>query len=284
MGKPLAIRSGGHQYSGASSTGSQGIQLDLKPTFRRPNIDLNILRENGKVYLRSSVSWQLTEIFDFLKDNGVFMPTGQCSTVCLGGHVQDRRISYTGFSVAVPATLDVLTHFKIEVQDDKNHQGSKGLWAGFAYKEETLKALLDILVQKGEDSKLPRGYDFTVNIPSRQANLLDPFPGSEDELKQKLSDDVHDGKDNIADLLKFKYAMIIVYAQRVNLNKEPYSPDLFTQIKNVPNEFKIVKEAPEDTPMSVIASMWLFGSPREFPYPYDKRTNSTTSTELSKTG
>nr|RBQ89557.1 hypothetical protein FVER53263_05687 [Fusarium verticillioides] len=263
MGKPLAIRSGGHQYSGASSTGSQGIQLDLKPTFRRPNIDLNILRENGKVYLRSSVSWQLTEIFDFLKDNGVFMPTGQCSTVCLGGHVQDRRI---------------------EVQDDKNHQGSKGLWAGFAYKEETLKALLDILVQKGEDSKLPRGYDFTVNILSRQANLLDPFPGSEDELKQKLSDDVHDGKDNIADLLKFKYAMIIVYAQRVNLNKEPYSPDLFTQIKNVPNEFKIVKEAPEDTPMSVIASMWLFGSPREFPYPYDKRTNSTTSTELSKTG
>ncbi|KAK6725395.1 hypothetical protein SNK04_004200 [Fusarium graminearum] len=44
MGKPLAIRSGGHQYSGASSTGSQGIQLDLKPTFRRPNIDINILR------------------------------------------------------------------------------------------------------------------------------------------------------------------------------------------------------------------------------------------------
>lgn len=320
MGKPLAIRSGGHQYSGASSTGSQGIQLDLKPTFRRPNIDLNILRENGKAYLRSSVSWQLTEIFDFLKDNGVFMPTGQCSTVCLGGHVQTggygmlarsfgllgdwvrelEIVDYNGDEVKVtkdshpdlfygflggsPGNLGVLTHFKIEVQDDKNHQGSKGLWAGFAYKEETLKALLDILVQKGEDPKLPRGYDFTVNIVSRQANLLDLFPGSEDELKQKLPDSVHDGKDNIADLLKFKYAMIVVYAQWVNFNEEPYSPELFTQIKNVPNEFKIVKEAPEGTPMSVIASMWLFGSPREFPYPYDKRTNSTTSTDLSKTG
>ncbi|ESU17436.1 hypothetical protein FGSG_10688 [Fusarium graminearum PH-1] len=137
---------------------------------------------------------------------------------------------------------------------------------------------------KGENPKLPRGYDFMVNIISRQANLLDLFPGSEDELKQKLPDDVHNGKDNIADLLKFKYAMIVLYAQWVNFDEEPYSPELFTQIKNVPNEFKIVKEAPEGTPMSVIASMWLFGSPREFPYPYDKRTSSTTATDLSKTG
>ncbi|KAF4342881.1 cytokinin dehydrogenase 3 [Fusarium beomiforme] len=321
MRKPLAIRTGGHQYSGASSTGPEGIQLDLKPTFRRPNIDLNILRKNGKVYLRSSVSWQLHEIFDFLKDNGVFMPTGQCSTVCLGGHVQTGGygmlarsfgllgdwvreldiVDYNGEIVKItkdthpdlfygflggsPGNLGVLTHFKIEVQADENHRGSKGLWQAFHYEEKTLKALLDILVQKGEDPNFPRGYDFTVNILSAQADLLSIFPGTEDELKSKLPDNIHDGKDNIADLLKFKYAVIVVYAQWVNVDGETYSPDLFKQIQSVPCDlFKFKKESQPDEPMSSIATMWLFDKPREFPLPYVKRTNTTNSVELSKTG
>ncbi|KAF4450427.1 hypothetical protein F53441_6426 [Fusarium austroafricanum] len=297
-GRPIAIRSGGHQYSGASSTNPNGIQLDLKPTFRRPNIDLNVVRENGKVYLRSS-----------------------CSTVCLGGHVQTGGygmlarsfgllgdyvreldiIDYKGEVVKVtknshpdlfygllggsPGNLGVLTHFKIEVQDDKNYQGSKGLWMGFHYNQATLETLLDILVQKGEDENFPRGYDFTVNIVSRQANLLDLFPGSEEELKEMLPDKIHNGKDNIADLLKFKYAMIIVYAQWVSIpGGEPYSSDLFNQIKKVKSDFSFFKESLEGAQMSQIASMWLFASPREFPLPYDKRTNSTKSLELSKTG
>ncbi|KAH8702786.1 hypothetical protein GQ44DRAFT_778467 [Phaeosphaeriaceae sp. PMI808] len=73
-GKPVAIRSGGHQYSGACSTGPNGIQLDLKPTFRRPKLDLQLIRDthNDKVYIRSSVSWTLSEFYDFLLDNGVF--------------------------------------------------------------------------------------------------------------------------------------------------------------------------------------------------------------------
>ena len=321
-GKPIAVRTGGHQYSGASSTGPNGIQLDLKPTFRRPNIDLNLIRDkvNDKVYLRSSVSWTLAEIFDFLLDNGIFMPTGQCSTVCLGGHVQTggygmlarsfgllgdyvrelEVVDYKGDIVRVdkdthpdlfygllggsPGNLGVLTHFKIEVQDDKKYEGSKGLWQAFTYRQDTLNSLLDILVKKGEDPNFPRGYDFTVNIVSRQMNLLDLFPGSEDELKKKLPDKIHDGKGNIADLLKFKYALIVVYAQWVNLKEEPYSPDLFDQIKKVPHEFKFGKETPDHTPMSFIASMWLFKSPREFPFPYVKRTNTTKSLELSKSG
>ncbi|KAK0388870.1 hypothetical protein NLU13_5113 [Sarocladium strictum] len=154
----------------------------------------------------------------------------------------------------------------------------------FHYKEETLKALLDILVQKAEDPNFPRSYDFTVNIVSRQVNLLDLFPGSEEELKHQLPDIIHNGKDIIADLLKFKYALIVVYAQWVNLGEDKYSPDLFNQIQNVPHDFKFGKETPDGTPMSVIASMWLFRSAREFPHPYVKRTNSTKSITLSKTG
>ena len=321
-GKPIAIRTGGHQYSGASSTGPDGIQLDLKPTFRRPKLDLRLIRDtkNDKVYIRSSVSWTLLEVYDFLLDNGVFMPTGQCATVCLGGHVQTggygmlsrsfglladyvRELEivdhngdvakvtrethpdlFYGLLGGSPGNVGVLTHFTVEVQDDQKHQGSKGLWMAFNYRQDTLKALLDILVRKGEDPKFPRSYDFTVNVVSRQVNLLDLFPGSEDELKQKLPDDIYDGKDNIADLLKFKYALIVVYAQWVNLGKDVYSPDLFNQIQSVPHKFKFGKETPDHTPMSFITSMWLFRSAREFPYPYIKRTNMTKSTTLSKSG
>jgi hypothetical protein len=322
QGKSIAIRTGGHQYSGACSTGPEGIQLDLKPTFRRPKIDLNLVRDtaNDKLYLRSSVSWTLSEIFDFLLDNGVFMPTGQCSTVCLGGHAQTggygmlarsfgllgdyvrelEIVDYKGEIVNVnkdnhpdlfygflggsPGNLGVLTHVKIEVQEDEKYQGSKGLWMAFHYRQDTLKALLDILVQKGEDPNFPRGYDITVNIVSREINLRDLFPGSEDELKQKLPNRIHNGENNIADLLKFKYALIVVYAQWVNVGEEPYSSDLFNQIKNVPHDFKFGKETSDGTPMSFIASMWLFRSPREYPYPYVKRTNSTRSLALSKSG
>ena len=320
VGKPIAVRTGGHQYSGASSTGPDGIQLDLKPTFRRPKLDLELIRENDKVYIRSSVSWTLSEVYDFLLDNGVFMPTGQCATVCLGGHVQTggygmlarsfgllsdyiRELEivdhngdvvkviketqpdlFYGFLGGSPGNVGVLTHFKVEVQDDQKHKGSKGLWIAFHYRQDTLKALLDILVAQAEDPNFPRGYDFTVNVVSRQINLLDLFPGSEDELKQRLPDSVHDGKGNIADLLKFKYALIVVYAQWVNLGKDAYSPDLFNKIKKVPHDFQFFKETPDQTPMSRITSMWLFRSPREYPLPYIKRTNLTKSTALSKTG
>jgi FAD binding domain len=319
IGKPLAIRTGGHQYSGASSTGPDGIQLDLKPTFRRPNLDLQLLRENGKVYIRSSVSWTLAEMFDFLQDNGVFMPTGQCIGVCVGGHIQTggygmlarsfgllgdyvRELEIVDHNAKVvkvtkdsnpdlfygilggsPGNFGVITHFKVEVQEDRKHQGSKGLWQAFHYRPDTLKALLDILVKKGEDPNFPHGYDFTVNIVSREVNLAELFPGSQSELKRKLPDSIYDGKKNIADLIKFKFALIIVYAQWVNLGEEPYSPDLFNQIKKVPHDFEFHKETVDETPMSQIASWWLFRSAREFPYPYDKRTNSTASTELSKT-
>ena len=322
MGKPIAVRTGGHQYSGASSTGPHGIQLDLMPTFRHPNLDLNLVRDtdNDKVYLRSSVSWKLSEIFDFLLRNGIFMPTGQCSTVCLGGHVQTggygmlarsfgllgdyvRELEivdykadvvkvnkdshpdlFYGFLGGSPGNLGVLTHFTIEVQDDKKYQGSKGLWMAFHYRQDTLKALLDILVKNAEDPNFPRGYDFTVNVVSRQVNLLDWYPGSEDELKRNLPDHIHDGKENFANVFKFKHALIIVYAQWVNFGKELYSSDLFDQIKHVPHDFKFSKETPDGTPMSTIASMWLFSSPREFPYPYIKRTNTTKSLPVSESG
>ena len=320
VGKAIAIRSGGHQYSGASSTGPNNLQLDLKPTFRRPKIDLQLIRDpdNDKVYVRSSVSWTLSELYDFLLDNGVFMPTGQCSTVCLGGHIQTggygmlarsfgllgdyivelEIVDHTGSKVIVtkkdhpdlfygflggsPGNMGVLTHFKVEVQEDCKHQGSKGLWVAFYYKKETLKSLLDILVEKAEDPNFDRNYDLGVNIVSRQLNLLDLFPGSEDELKDKLPDDVFDGEKHITDLLKFKYALSLVYVQWVNFGTNQFSPELFDRIKKVAKP--VLTKEPENYPMSRIAAMWLFGGAREFPQPYVKRTKTTNSKSLKEDG
>jgi FAD/FMN-containing dehydrogenase len=85
---PVALRTGGHQYSGASSTNERGILLDLKHTFRRSGIDLKLNRVGDKAFLYASVSYKLGEVFDFFRVNGIFMPTGQCREVHLGGHVQ----------------------------------------------------------------------------------------------------------------------------------------------------------------------------------------------------
>ncbi|KAH8702785.1 hypothetical protein GQ44DRAFT_664617 [Phaeosphaeriaceae sp. PMI808] len=190
---------------------------------------------------------------------------------------------FYGFLGGSPGNMGVLTHFKVEVQEDRKHQGSKGLWLAFYYKKETLKSLLDILVEKGEDPNFERNYDICVNTVSRQVNLMDMFPGSASDLREKLPNDVYDGHKNIADLLKFKFALIIVYAQWVNFGNEVYSPDLFNRIKSV-DEPLITLESPPGCPMSKIASMWLVKFAREFPYPYVKRTNMTKSTTLSRDG
>ena len=51
----VAIRTGGHQYCGASSTSAPNIQLDLKRTFRGVD-DQRFFETGGKAFVRTSVS------------------------------------------------------------------------------------------------------------------------------------------------------------------------------------------------------------------------------------
>jgi hypothetical protein len=306
----IAVKSGGHQYSGASSTTSENIQLDLGPTFRRPKVDLHVIREAGKLYVKSSVSWTLKEFLDFLCDNGAFVPTGQCTTVCLGGHVQTggygmlarsfgllgdyieelyiinhageeevlsrtkNKERFLGFLGGSPGNMGILTHFKLEVQEDKLHENSKGLWVAFSYKQETLNKILDILVEKSQDNNFDRNYDLGVNIVSREFDLLSIFPGGRDELKGKLPEG--------ESITKTKLPLIIVFAQWVNFGgKQVFDPTLFDRIKAVDKMF-ICKPSPDGFPMSQIACMWLFEKKREYDLPYVKRTNTTNSLKLKE--
>ena len=163
----IAIRSGGHQYSGASSTSQQNIQLDLRQTFTGAD-DLKVLESGEKTLVRASVSWSVGELIDFLSSQKLFVPTGQCADVCLGGHVQaggygqlirsfgllgDHAVSielidtngdceevtrseedkFYALLGGSPGNLGVLTHFTLEVYRDRDYDGSLGLLAIHRY-------------------------------------------------------------------------------------------------------------------------------------------------------
>ena len=71
----VAIRTGGHQYSGASSTGGKNIQLDLERTFQGPD-DRKIFIKDGETLVRTSVSWPLGSFNAWLTERGLFIPHG----------------------------------------------------------------------------------------------------------------------------------------------------------------------------------------------------------------
>lgn len=70
-GIAVAVRTGGHQYSGASSTGGDNIQLDLERTFQGPE-DRRVIAtgipEEPHVY--ASVSWPLGSFNAWLTERG----------------------------------------------------------------------------------------------------------------------------------------------------------------------------------------------------------------------
>ncbi|TDZ49584.1 FAD-linked oxidoreductase [Colletotrichum trifolii] len=95
----VAVKSGGHQYSGASSTGGNNIQIDLSNTYK----DLMILKpkvpiaeDRALVYI--GVSTTMAELNGYFKHNKLFIPTGQCAFVGVGGHGQTGGYGQLGRS------------------------------------------------------------------------------------------------------------------------------------------------------------------------------------------
>jgi len=82
----VAVRTGGHQYSGASSTSGENIMVDLSDTFQDPHADIQYDEETN--ILRLGISFSLKEYYSLLAERGMFTPGGICTHVHLGGHVQ----------------------------------------------------------------------------------------------------------------------------------------------------------------------------------------------------
>jgi hypothetical protein len=81
LGMAIAVRTGGHQYCGYSSTAPVNMQLDLSQTFTSYNYDCvnNVLR--------CGVSHALGAWAELNRQNKIYLPMGVCAFVHLGGHV-----------------------------------------------------------------------------------------------------------------------------------------------------------------------------------------------------
>ena len=77
----IAVRTGGHQYCGYSSTVPVNMQIDLSETF--PEYDYDAATNT----LRCGVSHGLGDWAKQNHDNGIYLPMGVCAHVHLGGHV-----------------------------------------------------------------------------------------------------------------------------------------------------------------------------------------------------
>ncbi|KAL2679223.1 hypothetical protein Neosp_009990 [[Neocosmospora] mangrovei] len=95
----VAVKSGGHQYSGACSTGGKNIQIDLSNTYKDMKVlspKVPVAEDRALVFV--GVSNQLKDFNAYLRHNGLFVPHGQCAYVCVGGHGQTGGYGQLGRS------------------------------------------------------------------------------------------------------------------------------------------------------------------------------------------
>jgi hypothetical protein len=332
QGVAIAVKSGGHQYSGASSTSGENIQLDLRGTFKNPDTDLLVLpppkppNENTTL-VYASVSWSLGDLNAFLKCNKLFVPHGQCTDVHVGGHVQTggygqlaRSFGLLGDHVwsihmvdhnaqikevtkgtelfnailgGSPGNFGVITHYTLDVLRDQDHdfgpdgprpRGIKGIWL---YSEYISKKLIQKVAEMAANPDTPRNFDLCVSV------LSSNFP-LDKLLSEKPEQAIADIIGKIPNFLGMDKKQIwpptvILYAQWVPMNKDDkYDSKVdawFQQFRDLDHIFpygKIIFEEYSTIPMSEMTGKWLFDQPREFDYPYDKRTYMTNSTSLVK--
>ncbi|KAF3928449.1 hypothetical protein ABW20_dc0102952 [Dactylellina cionopaga] len=306
----VAIRTGGNQYSGASSTFAPNIQLDLKTSFQSPS-DRFIFEENGQLFVRTSVSWSLGGFHSYLGQYGLFVAHGQCMDVCLGGHVQTggwgqlqrsfglfgdhvtslEIVDYRGEFVTVtrasdkdlfsailggsPGNFGVITHFTFKVYRDADYQGARGLKSMFWYDPKTLERLLDISAEMSDNEDLPRNYDYCVTIMSDTNKVFDCIPELDPLMRQEFPQFYgKDGRPNPPSL-------IVVFAQWVPFSEnDKCDESWFERIR----EGSVFNLPVQTLPMSQLVANWIFPIDREFDFPYIKNVQVTNSKSLVADG
>lgn len=257
----IAIRTGGHAYSGTSSTDSSNIQIDLSNAYKDWSYDAT-----GK--LRVGMSFTLMEFNTKLSEAGLFLPTGQCSNVHVGGHVQTggygqltrafgllsdhidsfdilladgskKTVARESASAADqdlffavlgggPGNYGIMTQLTIRPLKDSDHNGSRAFRKVIPYDpklDHKVLAQLFKLVQEWENA--PGDYDFSFTVASGEDNFFANYFGvaSYDDFLVRLS-----GKNPGSSPFNF----LSVYFQYSNVDKSrSYDPQWCNKIKTI---------------------------------------------------
>ncbi|KAF9562030.1 hypothetical protein EC968_005409 [Mortierella alpina] len=294
-GVGIAVRTGGHHYTGASSTNGKNIQLDLSNTYTDFEWEPNTRFSQATL----GVSITLSKFLAKLEEAGRFVPTGQCSYVHLGGHVQTGGYGHLirGFGLLAdciqririinadgevqwvergiqrdkelffalvggsPGNYGVVTDVTMTVYKDQDYPKSRGLHVRLDYNYDLLKRLLTVMAEQDDTEDTPADFDYSLTVVSDR--LIEGRPGG-----------------------------IMVFAQWANLQgkDQVYDPAFFTKIKNaigpmpprMPHDGKLYNDI--ELPMSQLAAHWVFPVAREFQLPYIKRAYITESKTINKDG
>jgi FAD/FMN-containing dehydrogenase len=117
QGLKVVTRSGGHQYCGLSSGGSDTLLIDMR-------LFNSVAFSGGSPPTQVTVGpgVALKDGSTELRDNGVVFPHGECPLVNLGGHLQTGGIGHQLRSLG--AALDWVSSFKMVTRDPQSPSGT----------------------------------------------------------------------------------------------------------------------------------------------------------------
>ncbi|KAF9957191.1 hypothetical protein BGZ72_002072 [Mortierella alpina] len=283
-------------FCGSSSTNGYNLQLDLSQTYTDFTWDN---ADHTQVTLGVSIT--LSRLQSKLRRKKRFIPTGQCSYVNLGGHLQtggygqltrssglladyvqkiriitanppearwiDRNVAedkklFRAILGGSPGNFGVVTDVTLKVLKDEDHPLSRGFRCVFLYREETLKKLLDVLVAQDEDDDTPGDYDFIISLLSKREEEEEDRPA----------------------------AVIVIYAQWANLRGpgQDYKSTFFDNIREAGGgrermlPFHGILLDDEQMAMSELCSHWVFDMVREYQLPSKDLKEKDWSTWVAK--
>ncbi len=262
-GVAMALRTGGHQLSGASSTAGPNLLLDLRHTW--PHVTWHPDRD----LVEAGVSQDLGTFHGHLAARGRFLPHGQCRHVMLGGHVQtggsgmlarafglmsdhveafelitaDGRTHmvhkgasdpheadlYWAVLGGSPGAFGIVTRVFFRPLRDADHTRSRGLKFLVPYDNNRLRSVLDVMAELAAEDDLAADHDLTVTVlGAPQVNPPWARTRARDEVMRARHPAVY-GDDGHLALPR----AIIVYGQWSNLGGEDqaYDPRLFDRIR-----------------------------------------------------
>jgi hypothetical protein len=317
----IAVRTGGHQYSGASSAGGDNIQLDLSRTY------LEYEWHDDTSLLRIGISWGLTELATKMSMAGLFVPHGVCGDVHLGGHMQtggwgmrqrgfgllgdhvqsfeiitadgnkrtvqrnaqtpdDKDLFYAVLGGS-PGNFGVLTHVTLRVHRDSDHPDSRALYAVYLYSKPVLAAVSSVVAEMSEDDNLARDWDVIVTLQTSATltDLLDHSISVDQDMINRLG--LADNPTLPIDAILITMSWHnVVPGETFNATS---SSNWFKKVTDAATsagatQLAMVFDPSTHTPESVWGLTELFMNVREFAMPFNKSARATNSHTLVQDG